>query len=88
MAPSPYSSLNNTGIYDNFGASNKAFPPHVGGSGYDNVSQVDKWLKDVEYNLDKAELAVEKHRGGQGAGAAHAHRGVVQPTLRMYSKCG
>ena len=29
-------------------------------SEYDNVSQVDKWLKNVEYNLEKTEIAVQE----------------------------
>lgn len=54
---SPYSSLNNTGIYDaDFGSAKSSFV----GVGYDNVSQVDRWLSNVEYNLDQTEQAVQK----------------------------
>ncbi|UPR05093.1 hypothetical protein HOP50_19g84410 [Chloropicon primus] len=56
---SPYSSLNNTGVYDNFGAGGNKATALVG-VGYDNVSQVDKWLHNVEYNLDQTEQAVQR----------------------------
>ena len=63
MVPSPYSTLNNTGIYDASGfGSAKSFL----GAGYDNVAQVDKWLTNVEYSLDQTEEAVRKRGGVSG----------------------
>ena len=60
---SPYSSLNNTGIYDNFGGGTKALV----GVGYDNVTQVDTWLSHVEHSLDQTEFAVQQRAGRSGA---------------------
>ena len=61
---SPYSSLNNTGIYDNFGGGGtKALV----GVGYDNVTQVDTWLSHVEHSLDQTEYAVQQRAGRSGA---------------------
>ena len=61
---SPYSSLNNTGTYDNFGGGGtKALV----GVGYDNVTQVDTWLSHVEHSLDQTEYAVQQRAGRSGA---------------------